>query len=177
MAFGVTYACFICLNFIRADSRSAPSQWEKALLCNAVSHWPGANLESALYIITGSARPITCTFCWLHSSVQVLAWILCHSTWEFPRLSQIQWPFENQIKGKGKPKLVHSFIWSSNVCGWVNKYKEMTLVPKSSIESMVMIYDTAKRFLNSQKILSHILQKETLHILNLVIVNNLFLYK
>ena len=34
----------------RADSRFAPSQWETALLCNDVSHWLGANLESALPI-------------------------------------------------------------------------------------------------------------------------------
>ena len=32
----------------RADSRFAPIQWEMALLCNNVSHWLGANLESAL---------------------------------------------------------------------------------------------------------------------------------
>ena len=32
----------------RADSRSAPSQWETALLCNDVSHWLVASLESAL---------------------------------------------------------------------------------------------------------------------------------
>ena len=32
----------------RADSRFAPSQWEMALLCNDVSHWLGASLESAL---------------------------------------------------------------------------------------------------------------------------------
>ena len=31
----------------RADSRFAPSQWETALLCNDVSHWLGANLETA----------------------------------------------------------------------------------------------------------------------------------
>ena len=30
------------------DSRFAPSQWETALLCNAVSHWLGASLESTL---------------------------------------------------------------------------------------------------------------------------------
>ena len=39
----------------RADSRFAPSQWEMALLCNDISHWLGANLESALYI---SSTPI-----------------------------------------------------------------------------------------------------------------------
>ena len=32
----------------RADSRFAPSQWETALLSNDISHWLGANLESAL---------------------------------------------------------------------------------------------------------------------------------
>ena len=32
----------------RADSRFVPSQWGTALLCNEVSHWLGANLESAL---------------------------------------------------------------------------------------------------------------------------------
>ena len=32
----------------RADSRFAPSQWGTALLCNDVSHWLGANLDSAL---------------------------------------------------------------------------------------------------------------------------------
>ena len=31
------------------DSRFAPRQWETALLCNDVSHWRGANLESALH--------------------------------------------------------------------------------------------------------------------------------
>ena len=32
----------------RADSSFAPSQWETVLLRNDVSHWLGANLESAL---------------------------------------------------------------------------------------------------------------------------------
>ena len=35
----------------RADSRFAPSQWETALLCNDVSHWLGASLESHLNYI------------------------------------------------------------------------------------------------------------------------------
>ena len=42
------YACHLH-NMTRADSKFAPSQWETALLCNDVSHWLGANLESALY--------------------------------------------------------------------------------------------------------------------------------
>ena len=32
----------------RDVSRFAPSQWETALLCNVVSHWRGASLESTL---------------------------------------------------------------------------------------------------------------------------------
>ena len=36
-------------NVSMADSRFAPSQWETALLCNDISHWLGANLESALW--------------------------------------------------------------------------------------------------------------------------------
>ena len=36
---------------IRDDSRIAPSQWETVLLCNTVSHWLGASLESALIMI------------------------------------------------------------------------------------------------------------------------------
>ena len=31
-------------------SRFVPSQWEKALLCNGISHWLGASLESVLRI-------------------------------------------------------------------------------------------------------------------------------
>ena len=38
---------YICIEY-RADSRFVLSQWETALLRNDVSHWLGANLESAL---------------------------------------------------------------------------------------------------------------------------------
>ena len=38
----------------RADSRFALSQWETVLLCNNVSHWLDANLESALLSLTGA---------------------------------------------------------------------------------------------------------------------------
>ena len=48
---------YVCVykqyNNYRADSRLAPSQWETVLLCNDVSHWLDASLESALnYAIT-----------------------------------------------------------------------------------------------------------------------------
>ena len=38
--------------YYRADSRFAPSQWRMELLCDDVSHWLGAGLESALYSYT-----------------------------------------------------------------------------------------------------------------------------
>ena len=38
----------------KADSRFAPNQGETALLCNDVSHWMGASLESALYMYPGT---------------------------------------------------------------------------------------------------------------------------
>ena len=41
--------CVLCV--YKADSRFALSQWETALLCNDVSHWLGASLESVLYYI------------------------------------------------------------------------------------------------------------------------------
>ena len=44
--FAIFYWC------VRADSKCAPSQWETALLCNDVSHWLGASLESAMCVIS-----------------------------------------------------------------------------------------------------------------------------
>ena len=35
----------------RADSRLMPSQWKTLLQCNAISHWLGTNLQSALMLI------------------------------------------------------------------------------------------------------------------------------
>ena len=39
----------LILRYYMADSRFAPSPWETSLQSNAVAHWLGANLESALY--------------------------------------------------------------------------------------------------------------------------------
>ena len=44
----------IRINYARADFRFALNQWETALLCNDVSHWLGASLESALHAIENS---------------------------------------------------------------------------------------------------------------------------
>ena len=50
------------LMWCRADPRFAPSQWETSLQSNAVSHWLGANLESALLCI--SWNPVSAAFSW-----------------------------------------------------------------------------------------------------------------
>ena len=44
----VIYRGLHLFDFMQADSRFVPSQWETALLCNDVSHWLGASQESAL---------------------------------------------------------------------------------------------------------------------------------
>ena len=44
---GTSCVCVLYEEF-RADFRLAPKHWETSLQCNAVSHWFGANLESAL---------------------------------------------------------------------------------------------------------------------------------
>ena len=54
---------------VRADSRFAPSQRETALLCNDVSYWLGANLESAL-IMTSTLTA--------YSAIQALWWRMCY---------------------------------------------------------------------------------------------------
>ena len=62
-----THICWL-QNIHRADSRFVPSQWETSLLCNHVSHWLGANLESALHCAPDSHLcPLPCsqaTLCW-----------------------------------------------------------------------------------------------------------------
>ena len=52
-------SCYDYVKIYQADYRLVPSEWETALQSNAVSHWLGANLESALHyrlVIFVSAR-------------------------------------------------------------------------------------------------------------------------
>ena len=41
----------------RADFRCAPKQWETVFLCNNISHWLGADLESSLKKATLTLQP------------------------------------------------------------------------------------------------------------------------
>ena len=68
----------------RADSRLAPSQWETSLQRNAVSHWLGVNLESAL--IQYRRSPFTVS---QHSPQRRAICLL------FRAVQDWQWPLKN----------------------------------------------------------------------------------
>ena len=57
----------LIVTLFRVDSRFVPSQWETALLCNGVSDWLGASLESALMF------SMYFSYCYNHAK----AWIKC----------------------------------------------------------------------------------------------------
>ena len=70
----------------RADSRIVPSQWEKSLQSNGVSHWMAANLESALitdmilitytnFLFTTAIADDVCHMKYLHGN-QYESWII-----------------------------------------------------------------------------------------------------
>ena len=64
----------------KVDSRLAPSQWDTSLQSNAVSHWLGANLESALPWL--QHRPRNTTHTKIRGVVKVISQFRglgCHS--------------------------------------------------------------------------------------------------
>ena len=65
-----------CNNIFSADSRFAPSQWETSLQSNAVSHWLGPNLESALTLVKNE-QPLVSQLCIRRLSIQ------SHRTYNF----------------------------------------------------------------------------------------------
>ena len=89
----IDYAhCTCCIP--RADSRFAPSQWETSLQSNAVSHWLGANLESALYTYNTSQVVFSWfMFCcgWMPVSFTHILQDYFTGTGAILRLPQCQW--------------------------------------------------------------------------------------
>ena len=91
--------CNMWINFItltllisqRADYRFASSQWEMVLLCNDISHWLAANLESALSHYKENIN---------HPSGVILKWSNTPA-WT----SQISKSYQ-----------VHSQIWNTSLC-------------------------------------------------------------
>ena len=75
-------------NIRRADPRFVPNQWETVLLCNDVSHWLGASLESALIYLSramsGKLPHAVCGYIKLHTPClhqNVCYYLLCPSIW------------------------------------------------------------------------------------------------
>ena len=68
-------------HLIRADSRLAPSYWERSLQSNAVSHWLGANLESALLMVNAHWMTVTTVHAVLH--IKHFWWCFSVTTFTF----------------------------------------------------------------------------------------------
>ena len=127
---------------IRADSRFVPCQWETALLCNDVSHWLGASLESTL------RHSGICGWSWNLPKQDIMEWcqmnvmgsqptqqqqLIVLSTagsshddvikWKhFPRY----WPFVRGIHWSAVNSL-HKGQWTralmfSLICAWINSW-------------------------------------------------------
>ena len=84
-SFVVISTCLACIlqvyftgtgavKWFRADSRFAPCQWETSLHCNDVSHWLGANLESALWLLQCQPRYTKIWVNVLHESTETIEW-------------------------------------------------------------------------------------------------------
>ena len=63
-----------------ADSRLAPSQWEMSLQSNAISHWLGTNLESALILTLALGWLMITMQKWtcLWQKKKILTWIFIY---------------------------------------------------------------------------------------------------
>ena len=62
-------AIWVYVHISRDDSRSVPSQWETALLCNDVSHGLDASLESTLYIYKVPCVHLSLSICFAHTVI------------------------------------------------------------------------------------------------------------
>ena len=85
---------------VRAESRLAPSQWEMSLQSNAISHWLGANLESALYYHCHGSLILECSRFspeYSHFVLLILLWSATHIThWDQNKMAAIlQTSFSN----------------------------------------------------------------------------------
>ena len=97
-----------------------PSQWETAWLCNDVSHWLDANLESALGIIGLAPKHFM-------NHEYMCSW-------------QSNWPTKNIKYVKNKSKLRHLIAWkctwkhclSWDCCALISEIQYFTLISLST---------------------------------------------
>ena len=118
----------------RADSRFAPSQWEMALQSNDVSHWLGASLESALNVMRqhyGSKHTFSVHF--LHNGCCFTLFFFYHFTLSLSFANLLPWwrhqmetfsvsPVNSLHKGQWHGALMFSLICAW-INGWVNNHK------------------------------------------------------
>ena len=98
----------ICLTiWHRADSRFAPSQWETALLCNDVSHWRGASLESALMASQGHHDLKSFSLWW---NTPDIYWLLHKHT--------LMWQNQNKIGPMPAAIMWQSWDRIESWCSW-----------------------------------------------------------
>ena len=82
---------------VRVDSRFVLSQRETVLLCNDVSHWLGANLESTLCVIKRNLRPLE------RDMVPFLPqhiWLMCKRWW------MVRWSIGRITRSQSKSWLI-----------------------------------------------------------------------
>ena len=142
---------YSCHRIYMADSRFASSQWETALLCNDVSHWLGASLESALYISwIAWIRSLTC---WIIFKKWVFVFNLYFHYFFFIYLSiyfihfisfclrkcDIVWNFDGQMFREltrflygwlsvGLIKIINLLIW---IRVWLNNKQKLSVIWKN----------------------------------------------
>ena len=112
------------LQIPRADSKFMPRQWEMALLCNNVSHWLGASLESALNSSVSGGKlsalclPRPCHLTWWFLSWRCLLMYHLHG-WAGGECAvsctgQLCWEWQHAIDESSAA----STVWRQRGRGW-----------------------------------------------------------
>ena len=100
--------------FIRADFRFAHNQWETSLQSNAVSHWLGANLESALFMYIFPVHTTSIMNVWMLQDVHLMCHMSVFSSVTHELVSIRQSLDTNDMAVNTDQEIQQSVITSSN---------------------------------------------------------------
>ena len=114
--------CLLPANEIWCYNRFAPSQWETSLQSNAISHWLGANLQSALNIPT---LQLMCKVM-LRVSVTAILQIVCTSTISIKAKCSLCVWMSHPIKLQPQGSLCTQVTWK------LQKWQEVIMEMKTS---------------------------------------------
>ena len=92
-------------SYSKADSMFAFSQWETALLCNGVSHWLGANLESSVIFYLFAIKIV----CRRQDTRSKWSWITGHE-WFWPWIKVMSKWARWRLKSPASPLFTQPFI-------------------------------------------------------------------